>query len=302
MRCSDIFLLFAGLALAATPVGAATIDFEDRPAANDPTQSVTEEYADLGVHFASVDDAATWGGMSRGDPGNWQIDGSNGPTFLGFDGRSYTAVVNFDEPVQELQLDVARADGAYWPDDFFMLVGFRDAAIVDVVLVHLGDVNSWTTVSMSPEVDRLWLYGLGFPGFRFGVDNLRWLGDENVEVLHPEIDIRPGSDVNPVNLRSRGALPVAVYGSDDFDVTQIDPSTLAFGPGEAGLAHRNGPHFEDVNADGRLDLMLHFRMVSAGIGSDDVEACLKGFTWDGVAVEGCDGITPSQGGRPGDGP
>jgi hypothetical protein len=40
------------------------------------------------------------------------------------------------------------------------------------------------------------------------------------------VDVKPGSDVNPVNLRSNGVLPVAVLGSADFDVTTIDPSTI----------------------------------------------------------------------------
>lgn len=40
------------------------------------------------------------------------------------------------------------------------------------------------------------------------------------------VDVKPGSDVNPVNLRSNGVLPVAVLGSADLDVTTIDPSTI----------------------------------------------------------------------------
>ena len=40
------------------------------------------------------------------------------------------------------------------------------------------------------------------------------------------VDVKPGSNVNPVNLRSKGVLPVAVLGSADLDVTMIDPTTI----------------------------------------------------------------------------
>lgn len=292
MRCSSFFLVLSALALAAAPVAAETIDFEDLPAANDPAQTLDAEYADLGVYFSTTDDGATWSGLSGGDPGQWQLEGSNGPAFLGFDGSSYSAEIYFDEPVREFQLDVARGDGAPWFFDLFVLEGFREGAVVGVAEVYLGGVNSWTTLSMSAEVDTVFLYGWGLQGHRFGVDNLRWAGEGGSSVLSVEVDIRPDSESNPVNVTSRGVVPVVLYGASDFDVTTIDASTLAFGPGEAKVAHRKGPHTGDVDADGQLDLLLHFRIRSTGLGSGDVEACLHGETLGGMAFEGCDTVTP----------
>lgn len=49
-------------------------------------------------------------------------------------------------------------------------------------------------------------------------------GDRFVEEI--DVDVKPGSDVNPLNLRSKGVLPVAVMGSADFDVTLVDPDSL----------------------------------------------------------------------------
>jgi len=40
------------------------------------------------------------------------------------------------------------------------------------------------------------------------------------------VDVKPGSDVNPLNLKSNGVLPVAICGSETFDVAQIDPDSL----------------------------------------------------------------------------
>jgi len=73
-----------------------------------------------------------------------------------------------------------------------------------------------------------------------------------------EIDIKPGSDPNSINLKSKGVVPVALLGSESFDVSTVDDSTVTFGPGEATIAH-NSAHLEDVNGDGYLDMVLHFR-------------------------------------------
>lgn len=40
------------------------------------------------------------------------------------------------------------------------------------------------------------------------------------------VDIKPGACPNPLNLVSKGVLPVAILGTADFDVRTIDPSTV----------------------------------------------------------------------------
>ena len=103
------------------------------------------------------------------------------------------------------------------------------------------------------------------------------------------IDIKPGSDINPVNLKSKGVIPVAILGSDVFDVLDVDVSTLAFGPAGAPIAHANG-HLEDVNDDAFLDLVTHYRTQDTGIVQGDTEACLVGNLLDGAIFEACDNV------------
>ena len=40
------------------------------------------------------------------------------------------------------------------------------------------------------------------------------------------VDIKPTSCPNPLNVKSKGVLPVAILGTDSFDATQVDPSTI----------------------------------------------------------------------------
>jgi hypothetical protein len=104
------------------------------------------------------------------------------------------------------------------------------------------------------------------------------------------IDIKPASDPNSINPMGQGVIPVAILGSDTFDVADVDASTLAFGPAGAPLAHRNGPHLKDPNDDGIPDLLAHFPTLEAGIAFADEEACVTGELLDGTPFEGCDSV------------
>jgi FG-GAP repeat len=108
--------------------------------------------------------------------------------------------------------------------------------------------------------------------------------------LTVSVDIKPGSDTNPVNLTSKGVIPVAILGSADFDVSSIDATTLAFGPGGAAPDDKAGGHVEDVNGDGFDDLLSHYRTQAAALTSDATQACVTGQTLDGTSIHGCDTI------------
>jgi hypothetical protein len=292
MAQKRILMLGAAIALlGASPIGATVIDFEDRAASNDSQVLVRDEYATMGATFVPTDDGATWDGVGAGDPGGWQIAGSNGATFLGFDGQSYSTSLRFDEPVEGFAVDVARAAGAapfYF--DYFQVTGFLDGKIVDSRAAYFSSVGVWQTVSLTGMVDRIVWFGTGLNGHRYGVDNVRWASLEP-ELFGVQIDVRPDSEDNPIQLGSRGVVPVVLYGEVDFAVEDVDLTTLTFAAA-AQVAHRNGPHFEDVDGDGLLDMVLHYRIAELGLLEGDVEVCLDGQTMDGMDFEGCDDVMP----------
>jgi hypothetical protein len=126
--------------------------------------------------------------------------------------------------------------------------------------------------------------------------NVVYFDEVSISELDPtlpvDIDIKPGSDENPVNLGSKGVLPVCVFSSEEFDATSIDPATCDLAG--AGVAVAGGGYMnqvEDMDGDGLLDMLLQFETADLDAGQivDDT-AVLVGSTLDGQAFLGTDQI------------
>lgn len=108
-----------------------------------------------------------------------------------------------------------------------------------------------------------------------------------------EIDIEPGSRSH--SLRRRGRVSVALLGTPELDVTEVDPFSLRFGPGEAEPAWRFwwAAHYyfrrEDVDHDGDEDLIFYFDAQEAEVPTGASEVCLTG-TLGGLPFEACEEI------------
>lgn len=111
-----------------------------------------------------------------------------------------------------------------------------------------------------------------------------------LDQLTVDVDVKPGSFPNSVNPGSKGMIPVALLSTSGFDATNADQATLRFGPGAAGIAHSSA-HPKDVDDDGDIDLVLHFRTRETGIACGDETVRLTGETASGQQFEGEDAIT-----------
>ena len=174
---------------------------------------------------------------------------------------------------------------AVTPDGAEVFVG-DGGLTVSVIATATNAVTETITVSggsravvIAPDGGRVYVVGDFF---------------DTVDVIEREltvavaIDIKPDSLPNSINPRSNGVIPVAVLGSADFDAPSIDVTELRFGPDGAPPAHAG--HLADVDGDGIVDLLAHFRTQLTGISSGDIEACLTGLTTDSQSIAGCDSI------------
>ncbi|HEY93673.1 MAG TPA: hypothetical protein G4O15_01885 [Dehalococcoidia bacterium] len=83
----------------------------------------------------------------------------------------------------------------------------------------------------------------------------------NDTVIPVVIDIKPGSDPNPFNVKSKGKIAVALLGTAELDVMTVDPESLVLVNPE--YAFPAGPSvsplrcsLEDSNEDGILDIVV----------------------------------------------
>ena len=128
------------------------------------------------------------------------------------------------------------------------------------------------------------------------------LGEGPVNV---QIDVKPGSDPNAINVSENGVVAVAIFTTDAFDASQVNVSTVVF----AGASAVHSA-LEDIDGDGDLDMVLHFRVqeteldeIYAQLVADDLnadgvldsnkqefEVTLTGMTLDDQLFEGMDGL------------
>lgn len=107
-------------------------------------------------------------------------------------------------------------------------------------------------------------------------------------VLTVALDIKPGRAENPINPKSNGVIPAAILSENSFDASSVDQASVRFGPKQA-LALGRG-QLKDVNGDGLLDLLLHFRTQDAGIQCGEDSVSIIGQTVNGISIQGSDSI------------
>lgn len=128
-------------------------------------------------------------------------------------------------------------------------------------------------------------------------------------IVEAQFDVHPTSCPNPINLNRGGVVPVAIVGTDDFDVSLIDPSTVTLegvSPDRSSLEDVVAPYTGGISdpadqndcttegPDGITDLALKFdaRDLAAALGAvsegDVVVVTIEGELTDGSPFQGQD--------------
>ncbi len=125
-------------------------------------------------------------------------------------------------------------------------------------------------------------------------------------VIEVAVDIHPGSCPNPLNVHKKGVVPVAILGTADFDVVDIDPASVELegvAPLRWAVEDVSTPFDGDLvdrysctedGPDGFDDLTLKFdaQQVAAALGpvadGDVLTLTLTGSTTYNIAIEGQD--------------
>ncbi len=96
-----------------------------------------------------------------------------------------------------------------------------------------------------------------------------------------DVDVKPNHDNDKVDLMNEKTFEIAILGTSNFDVNNIDPNSITLSDARSNDISR----FEDINKDGMNDLILVFATDRLGQDAGSKELKLKGMTKDGQAFE-----------------
>lgn len=131
--------------------------------------------------------------------------------------------------------------------NFNVLDGYTGIVLVDVSFPPLAGPEYVVELRVTNEVAS----GAGSIALAYAdpyAHSLMFVG-----VREAAIDIKPMSWPNPVNVKSKGVVPVGVMGSEVFDATTIDPMSVTL----AGVMPVKWS-ISDADYDGYMDMVFHF--------------------------------------------
>jgi N-acetylneuraminic acid mutarotase len=161
--------------------------------------------------------------------------------------------------------------------------------------------DTWTTRAPLP-IPRIYGMGAaigsnvyiagGYDNSLFDIESLEVYsaGDDVLEVA---IDIKPGDSVNSINPGSRGVVPVAILSNPSFDARDVDPGTISLSGASVrvtGNEMKYSCSVQDIDGDGRLDLLCHVETAQLMLQPGDSVAVLEAETYAGQPIRGQDTV------------
>lgn len=224
-------------------------------------------------------------------------------------------------------VDVFDVDPSTLVDTIADLIEAQVKILTNLSLVPTGDTAQFVS-SLEPSggygpidtsSETTWTFDITFTGIPCAEDEVTYYGTidvvadgsveaaKSVEITVPRclitvgIDIKPGSYPNSINLKKKGVIPVAILGSADFDVHNVDMNSLIFAGLPVKIKGDGRPQcaYQDVSGnfthpkgapDGFIDLVCQYIMNLSKWAPGDGYATLSGMLLDGTPIEGTDTI------------
>jgi hypothetical protein len=186
----------------------------------------------------------------------------------------------------DVRLHILIDNSTVFTTDWLGYQGRVPALPLDTGLINLGPVTPGLhTLTLSPEGR---VSGCN-QGLLWG-----WGGTLKITTIPVQsaitVDIYPNRTPNRVFLSRNYTLYVSVLGSETFDVTTLNSSTVKFGKTGTEASPMRAPLIRDLNGDCYLDAMYGFMTYDCGFALGDTQGWLKGSTASGIPVEGSDSV------------
>jgi hypothetical protein len=265
-------------------------------------------------------------GIRNSEPEGWVIDSDVIYTFWENEWVEYTAyltegiweigicAINYSHPGH----DGLGSDPSWYPQfelsnsltDDILIVPASDTILNTGSFCYEIPSDGFYIIRFTWQNDKAWGERPdGLPILDANIQIVRVFFEEgtcSIEAIEASIDIKPQSCPNVLNVKSRGILPVAILGSDEFDVSNIDSETISLEgvpPLRSSIEDVATPIVDGVDCDcttdgpdGFTDLTLKFDTQEIVAALGDIEGgqerilYLTGQLNDGTPFEGSDCI------------
>lgn len=196
------------------------------------------------------------------------------------------------------QIPGAYYSGPDWEPEWISITGYDDDIRVEVHGTGTGSY-AFAVQSFDPNTIRSQVFEWQTKPGQIDVFDVVDPASENLQIqpvqLTTAVDIKPLNEPNTLNCSNENeVITVAVHTTEYFDALSLDHTTVRFeGAAETHVDKKTGiprRHEEDVDGDGDLDLILHFRQGDTTLTCASTEATLTGQTFDGVFITGTDAV------------